>query len=398
MLRWNLLVCLLVIAVSAVAEVPTVHCPADPPVIRTMKLVERWRIDAEDEDAALIGVVSRVCSPEPGGDLYFLDRQLCQVLIYTADGEFLDTVGREGEGPGEFRRPYDFFLLEDGTLAIKDGWPSKLVYLAPDGLPAGGWSPSATLSLGRLCEVPGGWIANGQDQNEERSDPNRIYSDLFLARFDEDGEQIHDYLTGESVHAFQPQTHDERQPYFPHSRWDLTAAGQIVVCTDRDVYRLEFLDLDGAVLRVVERDFEPYRRTAEDKDEIRDGTRMYMNGVRQEIVFHLLDTEPVISGLVARPDGKIRVTTCYSTRDLPDGVVVRHDIHGADGTLLEEVRITGDCDLEFDALRLLPDGRAVVLRNYEAAMRAARSMVEEGDEAREDATFEVIVCELVEVS
>ena len=102
--------------------------------------------------------------------------------------------------------------------------------------------------------------------------------------------------------------------------------------------------------------------------------------------------------LSARPDGKIRVTTCYSTRDLPDGVVVRYDIHGPDGALLEEMRITGDCDLEYDSLRLLPDGRAVVLRNYEAAMRAARSMVEEGDEAREDATFEVIVCDLVEVS
>ena len=105
----------------------------------------------------------------------------------------------------------------------------------------------------------------------------------------------------------------------------------------------------------------------------------------------------MIAGLVARPDGTIRVSTCYSTRDLPDGVVVRQDIHGADGTLLEEVRITGDCDLEYDSLRLLPDGRAVVLRNYEAAIRGSMNMDEEGDVAREDATFEVVICDLLEV-
>ncbi len=249
-----------------------------------------------------------------------MDRQLCQVLAYTSEGEYLDTLGREGDGPGEFRRPYDFILLDDGTLAIKDGWPSKLVFVNPDGSPAGGWSPSATLSLGRMCQVPGGWIADCQNQNEERSDSERIISDLSISRFSDDGEQVQDFITGESVHIFQPQTHDERQPYFPYRRWDLTQNDQLVISTARDKYILEFLDLDGTVQRVVERDFKPYRRTEEDKEEIRDGTRMYMNGVRQEMVFHLLDTEPVVSWLDARSDGTIIVGTCFSTTDLPDPV------------------------------------------------------------------------------
>ena len=384
------------LVVPAFTEVPTVHCPTDPPLVRTVELVERWRIDIDDEDTPLIGVISLIRSPEPGGDLYFLDRQLCQVLIYTADGEFLDIIGREGEGPGEFRRPYDFILFNEGTLAIKDGWPSKLVYLNPDGTPAGAWSPNATLSLGHLRKVPGGWIANGWNRNEERSDATRMYNDLFISRFDEDGEQIQDYLTGESVRIFQPQTQDERQPFFPHGRWDLTSENQLVVCTTRDKYRLEFLDLDGTVQRVVERDFEPYRRTADDLEEIRDSSRIFINGVRQEIVYHLVDTEPAISRVEARPDGTILVVTCYATNDLPDGVVVRYDIHGPDGALLEEMRITGDCDLDYDRLRLLPDGRAVVLRNYQAAIRTSLNMLEEGDETREDESFEVIVYDLVE--
>ncbi len=60
------------------------------------------------------------------------------------------------------------------------------------------------------------------------------------------------------------------------------------------------------------------------------------------------------------------------------------------------MRITGDCDLEYDRLRILPDGRAVVLRNYSSAIRTAMSMLEDGDPTREDETFEVIVCDLVE--
>ena len=113
------------------------------------------------------------------------------------------------------------------------------------------------------------------------------------------------------MYVHNPRTHDERGPYFPYGNWDLTAADEIVVSAAREEYRLEFYDLEGA--------------------------------------------------------------------------------------LLEEVRVTGDCDLEYDRLRILPDGRAIVMRNFETTFRASLNMLGEDEKVREDSMFEVIVCDLVEV-
>jgi len=387
---------LVVWASAAVAtEVPVISCPAVPPAVRTLDLVERWRLCGDDEGAPLVGVVGHVCAREPGGDLYFLDNQLRQILVFGPDGEYRATLGREGDGPGEFRQPNGLFALADGTLAVRDGWPTKLVLVDATGAPAGAWAPREPASLGLVRQVADGWLASGQVADESRAEPPRMHFEMFLARFGADGERGQVYGTAASSYVYQPPTHDERQPYFPYATWDLTADGLIVTSAARDAYRLEFRDLAGALVRVVEREFTPYRRTAADKDEIRDRYRMYANGVRQEIVFHLLDTEPAIGRLEGRPDGSLWVTTCYGTRELPDGVVQRFDVHAPDGTLREEVRIAGDCDLDFDALRLLPDGRAVILRNYVSASRAAQNTGDDTDPVRDDPTFAVIVCDLV---
>ncbi len=380
---------------ASAADIPVVHCPSEPPTIRTLELVERWRLDGDDEDAPLFGLINDVASPAQNDDLYMLDRQMCQVQVFSPDGELLRTLGREGEGPGEFQNPSSLILCDDGTVAVRVGWPAKLVMLKPDGTPAGEWSPGNNLALGQIQEVPDGWLAYTQANDFTNYNGKSFISKMSIARFDHDGNSLKEYRTGERTNITDPQRHDEGQPFFP-SPWCVTAADHILLSTARDEFRLELLDLEGRTIRVIERDFVPYRRTQQDKDEIRDGQRMYMNGVRQEIVFHLLDTEPAIRWVRGLPDGRIAIGTCYSRRKLPDDVVIRYDLHAPDGALLEEVRLIGDCDLEYDRMQILHDGRAVILRNFHSASRSTMGLVEEGDLTRDDDTFSVIVCDLVE--
>ena len=54
----------------------------------------------------------------PEGDIYLLDQQLTEVKVFSRAGDYLRTIGREGEGPGEFRRPGDMFLLPDGNVGV----------------------------------------------------------------------------------------------------------------------------------------------------------------------------------------------------------------------------------------------------------------------------------------
>jgi len=68
-------------------------------------------------DAALFG---------DNGDIIVLDGSKKQISVFTPEGEFIETIGRQGSGPGEFQRPVAMALLGNGQLAVSDPWAGKI--------------------------------------------------------------------------------------------------------------------------------------------------------------------------------------------------------------------------------------------------------------------------------
>ena len=64
----------------------------------TLKLEEEWRIGGED-DEEIFGVITDIITDDDG-NVYMLDAQLNEIKVYSEDGEYLRTIGREGEGTG----------------------------------------------------------------------------------------------------------------------------------------------------------------------------------------------------------------------------------------------------------------------------------------------------------
>jgi hypothetical protein len=52
------------------------------------------------------------------GNLFILDSD--RILKYGANGKFIGTIGKKGEGPGEFQQPYKIFIHERGDVYISD--------------------------------------------------------------------------------------------------------------------------------------------------------------------------------------------------------------------------------------------------------------------------------------
>ncbi|MCH7549062.1 MAG: DUF1800 family protein [Candidatus Krumholzibacteriota bacterium] len=77
--------------------------PESPVEEVRIELEELWRRGGEDDDI-LFGRVGQVLS-DKSGEIYLLDTQLSEIVVLSASGEYLRTIGREGEGPGEFERP-----------------------------------------------------------------------------------------------------------------------------------------------------------------------------------------------------------------------------------------------------------------------------------------------------
>lgn len=89
------------------------------------------------------------------GNVYVLDGGNFRVLVFDADGNFVRTFGRQGQGPGEFLNPFRFafaggrLVIEDinlarfsafdpqGQLVQEDLMEDRLYFLQGFGLPDG---------------------------------------------------------------------------------------------------------------------------------------------------------------------------------------------------------------------------------------------------------------------
>jgi hypothetical protein len=69
-----------------------------------------------------------------GGRIYVLDVQEAALQVYDTAGIYLQAVGRAGEGPGEFQRPVDLAVDDEGGRAIvRDARLRRITFLGLDG-------------------------------------------------------------------------------------------------------------------------------------------------------------------------------------------------------------------------------------------------------------------------
>ena len=390
-------------AAVAAAEPVTIHCPTEPPQVRTYDLVERWHQGGDDPDAPLMGWAGSESVVARDGRIYMLDRQLCHVLVFADDGTLLDTLSGEGEGPGEVRMPSTLLLFDGDQLAIKHGFPSRLARLALDGTPRGEWRCAANAMVSKIRWSPAGWVASYSEADFSAGSREQSVHPCFVSLLDADGERVHNYLQATITRDHVNPSYDERADYFPYGNWDVTPDGLLVIAPERDRYRLEWRTLDGDLVRTAERDVEPRKRTDADLETLRERNSEHGPNGTNAIPCKLESCDPVIRSITVQPDGSIYVATPWTRQDLPEGVVTRYDVHDPDGRLREHMVVRGDYDLEQDGITILGDGRAVVMLNMQAAFRLAneRGLPEDlkrtVDTERETQAFALVLCDLVPV-
>ncbi|MBN1433838.1 6-bladed beta-propeller [Candidatus Fermentibacterales bacterium] len=62
----------------------------------------------------------------PDGRIGILDMQGCYIGIFSPEGEFLQRIGRQGSGPGEFLLPASFSFFPDGGIIVADAMAGRL--------------------------------------------------------------------------------------------------------------------------------------------------------------------------------------------------------------------------------------------------------------------------------
>jgi hypothetical protein len=381
---------------SSEGGVTTMQNPAEPMLPpTTMQPEPLWRIGGEtDAEGEFFGVISDI-EIAPNGDVYLLDMQLDELKVFSGGGEYLRTIGRGGEGPGEFRRAGTLFQLENGNVAVMQGFPARAVVLTPQGEPAaplplkspeeGGFrGVFAGAYRGGSLVIQGNSFSMGEGKMERTTALVRIdMQGNELARFQES--KVTDTMGNLVIREAQ----SARMP------WSLTPDGRIVVSPDFG-YTLQVWKPDGTLERVIKRDYASRKRSPAEIDKQREilGSSIRVRGSGGDLKpkVEVNDHDRDIEWLEVTDDGHIWVLSSRGGRDAPKDALGTFDVFDPQGRFVQQVTLRVDAKFGEDRLLLAGD-RLFVVKEFASAQRALFASGDAADaDAETDAEPMSVVC------
>ncbi len=351
----------------------------------TVELEEVWRHGGED-DEEFFGMISQ-CVVGDDGTIYLLDTRMSEVPVYSPDGERLNTLSREGDGPGETRTPSGLLFMPDGNLGLVQVFPGKVTKIALDGTPSGVLEVGDATAGGFLqmfdC-VAGGEqvIVTAEKINPEG--PTAQTRDNFVAAFDEEGKETIRFFENSYRWDFTNFTFDEAgQNRIDFRKVACGKDGRVYVVPDRDAYQINVYTADGTLERVIEREFNSRVRDDEEYNRVKTTLEAALAQIPNAKIVPA-KTEPDIGSIIFGTDGNLWVTTSRSGFEEPEGILTTWDVFTPDGHFVKTVSAKVEGDGENDIIIWTPSGDAVMVTGFTEAVQALQSQGSAGGEEDEE--------------
>ena len=256
---------------------------------------------------------------DAAGNLYVLDEEASRVVVIDAGGALVRTVGREGEGPGEFQSPAAIMVWRDGRFGVVDMGHVAYQLFGPDGeldrfvrmsSAAGDIGIAAMRQTVRADPAGGAVIAEGAGMGA-------VFFSLMMEEFEgeevdvvgEDGKLERLDLSGDVPDAefiaqarqIAPRSVDSDPPYFaPRVIWDVLPDGTIAYF-DSTAYEINLVAADGGAKGVLERQLHPETVT---------------DGIRSAVIEHL--TEEMQKGFKELAREMAELMPAEAMEEMPD--------------------------------------------------------------------------------
>ncbi len=355
--------------------------------VQDLELQELWTIGGEDDEDVLLGIISRVRIAD-NGDIYLLDGQLSQAQVFSADGEFLRTLGRQGSGPGELSNPGDMVFMPDGTLGLVQIFPGKIVKLNLDGTPAGEFNPQvgdATsggfLALVNARGAGGNLVLGGIQISMDQATMTQVRN-YFLRGYDGDGKQTASYLERSRTWKFDSGfKFREMDNDFIWWRMDVGPDGRVVACPERYDYALDVWNPDGTLDRVIHREYESWPRTEEVKQRFRSIMEAQAAQFPPGTPLEVEDLEQDVEDLRVAPDGSIWVLPSRQMYAPEPGFFAVYDVFSPEGEFTRQVRVKCPGDPATDRLMFAGDRVFLVKGFWDAVLNANAASGGDDEEA-----------------
>jgi hypothetical protein len=353
----------------------------------TIELKELWRVGGYDDEDVLFGVITDIIADKD--NFYMLDSQLNEVQVYSSGGEYLRTIGREGEGPGEFRTAFNLLLLPSGNIGVLQAFPSKIIGLTPGGDPADDFElPEREDAVGFrvlfAARNAGDQLAvvYGFNQPSEAGFTQQNVMSLFGP---DGGNERRLFSQDATMNAADPKIAEVEWDTF-RNRWTSGPDGRVYSAVDYGEYKINVWGSDGKLMHVINREYPPHKRSDEESERI---LEIYKGFTRQipipGIQYEIETNWNPVQTINARDDGTLWVQTSRGAWGIPEGEIAHYDIFDKDGKLARQVVLKGQGDPQKDGYFIVKDRLFVVTDFLDAlmALQGGAGAVEETDEEAE---------------
>jgi len=209
--------------------------------------------DEEDENY-MFSYISHI-TVDGNGRIYVLDRRESHVKLFDQSGEYIRTIGRAGQGPGEFNIPVFIYYPRNELLVMEF---DRLSFFSPEGK-LQRVIPMKTEFLSRArCDSQGNIITTSSVL-----DPENPY--YVLKKFDS---EIN--LIKEIIKVPMQRSPGVIIPFSSNLYMTVDAEDNIIFSYSKD-YEIQVFNPDGDLTKKIKREYEPVEITDEEKEEITRG-------------------------------------------------------------------------------------------------------------------------------
>jgi sugar lactone lactonase YvrE len=290
-------------------DVRTVVADNEPFWGSEIELVEEVRIGVLDGDPEYTFGWIADMAMGPDGSIFVVEGQGPVVRKYAPDGKYLHDIGREGEGPGEYKGYPEIAITPDDYLALVDGGNRRVTFYDLDGNHVSDWPlPADLLRASKLTVDTAGnlWVET-MTMDRERPEWDWPRS---MVKFSPTGDRLASipipsegrgpgaWVLASPAGYMWPFIEIVSSAFSPH--------GYLVSGSNRD-YSFDLLKDEGPVLRV-ERDREPVKLNNEERSQWEQWGQFFVKQrPSSETLTDIPKEKPAFRELVVDEDGRIWV-------------------------------------------------------------------------------------------
>jgi len=251
--------------VAVVSSIPSEKSLADIYRIGEIRLIPELIIDDKSfpEDVFFESPVD-ICFDNKN-NIYVCDYEANNIKVLDPSGKFTKTIGRQGQGPGEFEWPFHVAICKD-RLVVLELSNRRISVLNPEGE----FIKSVQIARheGRPRKIRA--LPNGDFVIEKvktyygnNEKPQERIIEIYSPEI-ERKKTLFTQVVWENKYIFKPVSTNVPQPFTPRVYWDVSPEGKIFIGFSED-YIIGIYDKEKGRLSSFSHEYEPVKITEEDK-------------------------------------------------------------------------------------------------------------------------------------